>query len=147
MTLATKEDLALARALAQADAIRRESRYADNDAATTRRKLRVLARRLAEGWTTPPRPPEATIFLARQRHAEERLAVDEAEVAYQRRAWLAYRLHLRVCVLAGTLAEADAVTASGLSRAQWDAFCTAEDEAGPDHDGDYREGWILEVTP
>lgn len=90
--------------------------------------------RLADLWSGPASHP----WIAEAR----KIAETEAD----RRDALWYRLILRLRVAGDGLSVTAAAARSGLPFAAWQAFCAAEDEAAPEGDFDYREGWVLDVS-
>lgn len=155
--------------LAHAKNVLHSSRLADVDSSAGRRKIRALTRFVSKGWTaeecaqalgwdcdrvrdeaadwlhgTPTEMPLSECWLGPARHPWIARARQVAEARANKRDALRSRLLLRLKVAGEVLDEEEAAKLAGLNLAEWQLFCKTEDQAPPEEDGKYREGWIFE---
>lgn len=156
-------------ALTQARNILYSSTLADVDSGAHWRKLRVLTRFASDAWsaeecakalgwdccrvreeaqdwlhTDPHGIPLSECWCGPARHPWIARARQVAEARANKRDTLRSRLLLRMKVAGGVLTEEEAAKLAGLNLAEWQLFCKTEDQAPPEEDGRYREGWIFE---
>lgn len=145
------------------------SRLADADSSAGRRKIRILTRFVSKKWaveecaqalgwdcdrvrdeaadwlhTDPQGTPLSECWCGPPRHPWIARARRVAEARADKRDALRTRLLLRMKVAGGVLTEEEAAKLAGLNLAEWQLFCKTEDQAPPEDDGKYREGWIFE---
>lgn len=85
-------------------------------------------------YVTPPRAEHPWVVAAKA----------TCEETHRQRETLLRRMWLRLRVLAGVMTDREASEAAGLPLAAWMLFRAAEDTAPID--GEYREGWVLDVA-